>query len=42
MVDSVIVPATETSIELDEPGPVIITITPPWLIMEAVHVVEIE
>ncbi|UVK45382.1 hypothetical protein BPNPMPFG_000912 [Mesorhizobium sp. AR07] len=41
-IDGVLVTVTETSIEMDEPGPVIISIFPPWPIMEAVHVLEIE
>ncbi|RWC58932.1 hypothetical protein [Mesorhizobium sp.] len=41
-IDGIAVPVEAASIELDEPGPVTIRISPPWPIMEAVHDVEIE
>lgn len=41
-IDGTAVPVEDASIELDEAGPVTITISPPWPFMEAVHDLEIE
>ncbi|TJV70350.1 MAG: hypothetical protein E5X76_20155 [Mesorhizobium sp.] len=40
--DGVTVPVTDRKIEVDEPGAIKITITPPWPFVEAVHDLEIE
>jgi hypothetical protein len=36
------IPLVDTSIEMDEAGPVSIVITPPWPFLEARHALEIE
>lgn len=41
-IDDVTIPVNAATIEMDEPGPVTVTITPPWPYLEAVHDLEIE
>ena len=40
--DGVSVPVEDTTIEIDEPGPITIAIIPPWPYMEVSHDLEIE